>query len=408
MKIMNNNFTFIKPCNKEKNIKIERENTIKKDYFNKVNDKPWGKEYLAYQNEHIGIWILYINKNCETSLHCHFKKDSLLIVLNGAFKINLYNRYIILNDFEKIYCPRNVFHGIHSYTNDGMLMEIEYYTSEINYTDKNDLLRLKDIYNRDKHSYENSITERLPYENEIINLHELKEDIYLKDINFNIKNILIDGDGENIILDDNLSIILEGCVFMNGKRLTEGSIIDKNIQYSVLKNTKILNINKNNNYNYYKIIYSKNHLKDLLEINNFNRIGLTCGCFDIVHTGHINNLKECRKNCDKLFICLSQDSQITRLKGVERPINKLQDRINMLSCFDFVDYIILYEETDDKLEIELDNIINIIKPDIYFKGSDYNIKDIKKKHPIIENIKLIEIKNDISSTKIINKIKSTQ
>ena len=194
---------------------------------------------------------------------------------------------------------------------------------------------------------------------------------------------------------------------MNKNKLTEGSIINNNTEYSVLKNTKILNINKNNNYNCHKIIYSKSHLKDLLEINNFNKIGLTCGCFDIVHTGHINNLKECRKNCDKLFICLSEDEQITRLKGAERPINKLQDRINMLSCFDFIDYIILYEETDDGLEIELDNIINIMKPNIYFKGSDYNIKDIKNKHPILENIKIINIKNNISSTKIINKIKST-
>ena len=27
------------------------------DYLEKVNDKPWGKEYLAYQSKEIGIWI---------------------------------------------------------------------------------------------------------------------------------------------------------------------------------------------------------------------------------------------------------------------------------------------------------------------------------------------------------------
>ena len=52
-----------------------RDNSPKIDYSNKINDKPWGKEYLAYQNEKIGIWILHINKDQETSLHCHFKTD---------------------------------------------------------------------------------------------------------------------------------------------------------------------------------------------------------------------------------------------------------------------------------------------------------------------------------------------
>ena len=59
-------------CNKCYNKK--RENSKFIDYIGKINDKPWGKEYLAYQNEHIGIWILIVNKDQETSLHCHFAR----------------------------------------------------------------------------------------------------------------------------------------------------------------------------------------------------------------------------------------------------------------------------------------------------------------------------------------------
>jgi mannose-6-phosphate isomerase-like protein (cupin superfamily) len=145
-----------------------KENSIKIDYFNKVNDKPWGKEYLAYQNKYIGIWILHVNAEQETSLHCHFKKDTILMPLTGHFKINLYNDYRIISIFESLYIPRNTFHGIHSYTDNGILMEIEIYTDQIEYTDKNDLLRIKDIYNRDKDKYETSIFERPPQENEIM------------------------------------------------------------------------------------------------------------------------------------------------------------------------------------------------------------------------------------------------
>ena len=146
-----------------------RENSEKINYLNKVNDKPWGKEYLAYQNSQIGIWILHVNKDQETSLHCHFKKDTILMNVSGIFKINLYNSYKILNLFECVYVPRNTFHGIHSYTENGILMEIEIYTTKIQYTDKNDLLRIKDMYSRDKTNYETSVKEREPVENEIMN-----------------------------------------------------------------------------------------------------------------------------------------------------------------------------------------------------------------------------------------------
>jgi mannose-6-phosphate isomerase-like protein (cupin superfamily) len=170
--------SFVKNTKDEKNLCSsstigKRENSPFIDYKNKVNEKPWGKEYLAYQNKYIGIWILHINKDQETSLHCHFKKDTILMPLYGTFKINLYDdKYKILNLFECLYIPRNTFHGLHSYINNGIIMEIEVYTENIEYTDKNDLLRIKDIYVRDKNNYETSVNERLPNNNEIMDFNQ--------------------------------------------------------------------------------------------------------------------------------------------------------------------------------------------------------------------------------------------
>jgi bifunctional ADP-heptose synthase (sugar kinase/adenylyltransferase) len=45
-------------------------------------------------------------------------------------------------------------------------------------------------------------------------------------------------------------------------------------------------------------------------------IGSTSDFFDILHEGHITSLKLCKK-CNKLFVCLSYDKQIKRLKGEE-------------------------------------------------------------------------------------------
>jgi rfaE bifunctional protein nucleotidyltransferase chain/domain len=378
-----------------------RENSNKINYFNKVNDKPWGKEYLAYQSKYIGIWILHVNKDQETSLHCHFKKDTILMPIVGCFKINLFDKFIILNLLDTLYVPRETFHGIHSYVDDSILMEIEIYTDKIEYTDKSDLLRIKDIYNRDKNNYESSVVEREPYENEIMYFNTNNKyninNTYLEI--FKIKNI------EEIKDKYDKVLLLQGSIFSDGKKITSGTFIDLKNQISILTEyIELLCISNINIKQIQKIIYSKNHLTDYLELNKFNNIGLTSGCFDILHEGHITNLKLCKKNCDHLFVCLSSDKQIKRLKGEARPINNLIDRINMLIHYDFIDILILYDETNDELESELDNIMNIVKPYIWFKGSDYNKQDILKKHPNIKNIQLFDLIIGKSTTNIIQKI----
>lgn len=398
---------FINKLNEEETIcsnycNKKRENSVKIDYLKKINDKPWGKEYLAYQNKEIGIWILHVNKNQETSLHCHFKKDTILIPISGCFKINLYDKFTILNLFDSIYVPRNTFHGIHSYADNSILMEIEIYTEHISYTDKNDLLRIRDIYNRDKTHYETSVIERTPYENEIMVFEDLKQ----YSINNTEVNIVDITSLKDLKIEYDKIILLEGSIYLNNSKITSGSFIDLNSNYSFL--TDYIKVVCFSNINYKqinKIIYSKEHLKDFLSLNKFSNVGLTSGCFDILHEGHINNLKISKKHCEQLFVCLSSDEQIKRLKGNSRPINVLNDRLNMLLNFDFIDYIILYDEINDFLESELDNIMNIIDPQIWFKGSDYKKEEIIKKHPNLKNIKLIDLIDGKSTTIIINKIK---
>ena len=320
----------------------------------------------------------------------------------GTFKLNLFQQFSILNIFESIYVPRNTFHGIHSYIDNGILMEIEIYTENISYTDKNDLLRIKDMYNRDKTSYEKSVVEREPFIDEIMLFNKQAE--YNIDNNTNIKIISL-GPNDVISLDANKHILLEGTIFMNGNRLGPGSFIEPIHNMSILTNNiSVLSLSNINTSIYSKVIYSKEHLRDFILKNKHTNIGLTSGCFDILHEGHITNLKMCKKTCNQLFVCLSSDVQIKRLKGSSRPVNNLIDRLKMLASFDFIDYIILYDEIDDETEIELDNIINILEPATWFKGGDYNKKQIMDKHPSIKDIVIIPLVNGKSTTNIINKI----
>ena len=391
---------FISPLNEEINIckkssNYNRDSSPKINYFYKIFNKPWGREYLVYQNERIGIWILHINDNQRTSVHCHFKKDTILIPIKGTFRIDLYNSYEILNELEKLYIPKNTFHGLGSYKDDSVIMEIEIYTEGIKHTDKNDLLRLRDNYNRDKHTYENSVKEEDMKDNKIINFHDNDNFVY-GDTEINISEI------PNELSD--LIMLISGVIYQNNV-INPPSIINTD-KISYLSNQcKFLSFQNNYLEENKKIIYNKKHLQDLLSLNSFTNIGLTSGCFDIMHVGHINFLKKCRKQCDKLFVCLSSDKQINCLKGNNRPINNINDRIRMITCMKYVDYVILYNEIDSNLEKELDNIMNIINPDFWFKGDDYKEEDIIVKHPSLKQIILFENIKYKSTTNIVNKIK---
>jgi len=384
-----------------------RKNSTFKNYLNTVFEKPWGHEYLTYQNDKIGIWILHILKHQKTSLHCHFKKDSLLIVLSGSFKIETYDSYYILNELESLYFPANAFHGIQSYSDNGIILEVEIYSNQITYSDKNDLLRFKDIYNRDKNTYEGSVVEKKIELKESINFHDKKE-FRFQDTNINIqkkKRIDTIHMKDDFYKNKNDTIILLSGNILNGNVLHPGSIIDQEkdiiiiddeIEYMILSNDYKLE-NK-------KIIYNKEHLIDLIHSFHFTNIGLTSGCFDIMHKGHIHNLKSCKKKCDTLFVCLSSDKQIKELKGKDRPVNNIKDRTIMLSTISFIDYIVLYDEIDNASEKELDNIMSIINPEFWFKGSDYTENEIRKKHPILKNICLFDNIANVSTTNIINNI----
>jgi rfaE bifunctional protein nucleotidyltransferase chain/domain len=389
-----------KEINIIKNIKNYNNINNKIDYKNKICIKPWGYEYLAYESSKIGIWILNINKNNKTSLHTHFNKDTIIIVISGCIKLNLIDdNYKLLSIFDIVNIPKNKFHGIESITDNTVIFELEIYNDDINYSDKNDLFRINDIYNRENTGYEKSITI-----SEDLNKFNYK---YFEN-NYNDNIFKLYSNISNInISTDSIYILLKGIINYNTFYIKEGSIIDSNI-INIIKNNyyesiEILEIN----IPYYKedkkIIYNIEHLKLLYEeIKNKNNI-LTSGCFDIIHIGHLEVLKKSKYLGDNLLVCLSNDSQIKKLKGDKRPINNYNDRIELFKTISYVDYIILYDEDNIEKESTLNQIMNIVKPLYWTKGSDYNIDDIIKKHPTI-NIKLIQNIPNISTTNIINYI----
>lgn len=111
--------------------------------------KPWGYEYLAYKNNDVALWVLHINENERTSLHCHANKSTGLVVLNGTAMINFIADHSVLEAPAKKMIRRGLFHQTHALT-DVVMFEIE------TPVDKNDLVRLRDNYGRKNAGYEKS------------------------------------------------------------------------------------------------------------------------------------------------------------------------------------------------------------------------------------------------------------
>ncbi len=121
------------------------------DFKNCVVHKPWGYEYLIFENGSIGIWLLHINDGQRTSLHCHPDKKTGLIILNGHGIISFLTNDISMPTFSKIMIREGVFHSTCAQSLQGLdVLEVE--TPQ----DKNNLVRMEDAYGRKGLQYEGS------------------------------------------------------------------------------------------------------------------------------------------------------------------------------------------------------------------------------------------------------------
>ena len=125
----------------------------------------------------------------------------------------------------------------------------------------------------------------------------------------------------------------------------------------------------------------------------------TNGCFDILHSGHIDFLTECRKRCDIFILGLNSDESIKKNKGDKRPIIPLRQRIYNLKALKLIDFVVVFEEKTPS------NILEKLRPTILAKGDkDYTLDDIVGKE-YAEKTELISTTEYYDTTKIINTMK---
>lgn len=95
------------------------------------------------------------------------------------------------------------------------------------------------------------------------------------------------------------------------------------------------------------------------------KVVFTNGCFDILHSGHIDLLRRARALGDALVVAINTDASVGRMKGPNRPIIPEQERGELLAGLEMVDFVCAFDE-DTPLEA-----IMKVRPDVLVKGADW-------------------------------------
>lgn len=136
------------------------------------------------------------------------------------------------------------------------------------------------------------------------------------------------------------------------------------------------------------------------------RIVFTNGCFDILHRGHITYLSQAKELGDVLIVGLNSDESVRRLKSGNgngpRPINRLEDRAQVLAAMSCVDFVVPFGEDTPR------RLIEIVKPDVFVKGGDYTRESLPEA-PLVEqlggDVRILPYIDNLSTTSIVERIR---
>ncbi|WMQ74547.1 MAG: Bifunctional protein HldE [Sodalis sp.] len=132
------------------------------------------------------------------------------------------------------------------------------------------------------------------------------------------------------------------------------------------------------------------------------KVVMTNGIFDILHTGHVSYLANASRLGDRLIVAVNSDDSTERLKGEGRPVNPLAQRMAVLAALEAVDWVVPFSEDTPQ------RLIASVLPDVLVKGGDYQPHQIAGSREVLDNggdVLVLNFEDGYSTTDIINAIK---
>lgn len=106
------------------------------------------------------------------------------------------------------------------------------------------------------------------------------------------------------------------------------------------------------------------------------RVIFANGCFDILHAGHIRYLREAKSLGDFLVVAVNDDASAKKLKGEGRPYTPEGERLEILSCLEPIDRLILFDEDT------VSNLLLALRPHVHAKGTDYTAETVPERETV--------------------------
>jgi len=91
----------------------------------------------------------------------------------------------------------------------------------------------------------------------------------------------------------------------------------------------------------------------------------TNGIFDLLHAGHVRSLRDAKALGDILVVGINSDASARKFKGPGRPLMCQEDRAEVLSALEMVDYVVVFDQTEPSAAL------GRLQPEIHCKGEEY-------------------------------------
>lgn len=106
------------------------------------------------------------------------------------------------------------------------------------------------------------------------------------------------------------------------------------------------------------------HVEDFREYGH--TVALAHGCFDLLHPGHLEHLRQAAMQADLLVVTITPDRYVR--KGPDRPLFAQDYRCEMLEALSIVNKVAIADEAG-----AVETIMRI-KPNVFVKGDEYRVQ----------------------------------
>jgi len=155
------------------------------------------------------------------------------------------------------------------------------------------------------------------------------------------------------------------------------------------------------------VFYNTEDFSQFVLASENNLIGVTSGCFDLLHPLHVEYLNKCKRQCKELYVFLDSD-RLVQIHKKKSPLINEMDRAYMVDNLKSVTGVMVFDELSEMSDAirmisgKENSLIRIFKHSDTIYGGKAIVYGGNTEHFVIPDIKRFQ-----STTEITNHLKES-